>query len=398
MTTALTESQNRVNELNECIEKHIENISTWQNSCELRISSNGCGIFATRDIQPNEFLFGDKPLIVGPYGNKGDVVVCAVCFEILTNDLDSRLCSGKCGLVVCGKSACEQQHAIECELLQKWKPKNPNELSLKKTKALFVIRSMFLSGDERKFLDLMQKNYNSYEKEIFFDDEYENFPQDNETVAYLRAASAAANTNAFKVLYRSCRAGDVCIRAFYPIMSLINHNCAPNARHDVDRYLVSRVFATRPIKNGEQMFISYSQLLWGTNTRRMHMMVSKQFFCACNRCIDPTENSTNLTAMRCHDKNCTGFLLPIDPIDFQSDAKCNLCQTICERKRFLQTQEMFAMITKHFLSSHFTLAELNRFIEARLYKMLPDCNQLVVESKLKAIWKCDATSCEGIYE
>lgn len=388
----MSECQKRIDELNECIKSHVENQSIWSNLCELRMFSNGCGVFAIRDIEPNELLLGDKPLIVGPTGNKHEPVVCALCFELINNDMSSSLCVGQCGLVLCGRDVCKKQHENECKLLQKWKPKNPNKFSFVIAKAMLVIRAIFLNDEKRKFLDLMQKNY---EKDIYFDKEFEHFPEDKETVTFLRAASAAMNTNAFKVLYRTSCAGDICVRGFYPIMSLINHTCSPNTRHDVDDKLVGRIFAVRPIKKDEQICISYSQLLWGTGSRRMHMMVSKQFSCACNRCADPTENSTYLSAVRCQDKTCSGFLLPIEPIKFQSDAKCNLCGTICERKRFLQIQEMFATITKHFLHSHFTLAELKHFIESRLYKNLPDCNQFVVQAKLKAIWKCDPINFEG---
>lgn len=234
---------------------------------------------------------------------------------------------------------------------------------------------------------------------MFFDTEFENFPQDKETLDYLRAASVAINTNGFKVLYRcgADGAADVSVRGFYPIMGLINHTCLPNCRHDINDKFVNRAIATRRISKGEQISISYSQLLWATNTRRMHLMVSKQFFCACQRCVDPTEMCTNLSAFRCQNKTCTGFLLPIESNKFKSDAKCTACDRICECRQLMQMQELCAHMTKSFLSKPFTIDELNHFIAQRLYKIVPECSQFVVESKLKAIWKCNSTSYDGIY-
>lgn len=395
----MAEVQNRLDQLNNCIRKHVEDVSVWSNSCELRTFSNGCGIFATRDIEPNEPLFGDRPMLLGPTGSKRDPIVCVVCFERLENEVNSYLCSGHCGLVLCGKSVCTKYHETECKLLQKWKPINPNEFSFKIAKAMLVIRSLFFNDDERVFFDLMQKNYNEYEKEMFFDSEFVNFPQDKETIDYLRAASVAINTNGFKVLYRNGENGatDICVRSFYPIMSLLNHQCLPNSRHDINDKFVSRIIASRHIRKDEQIFISYTQLLWGTNTRRMHMMVSKQFFCACSRCADPTELSTNLSAIRCQNKPCTGFLLPIEPINFKSDAKCTTCNWICESRRFLQMHEMCAAMTKNFLNKQLIMDELNHFVEQRLYKIVPDCSQFVIECKLKAIWKCNSTNYDGIF-
>lgn len=392
-------SQNRIDQLNDCIKKHMEDVLIWSNSCELRIFSNGCGVFATKDIEPNELLFEDKPMILGASGSKNEPIVCVVCFEKLENEVNSYLCMGQCGLVLCGKSVCAEKHQMECKLLQKWKPTNPSEFSLNRAKALLVIRALFLNDDERKFLDLMQKNYTEYEKEMFFSSEFENFPHDQETIDYLRAASVTMNTNAFKVLFRSGENGaaDVCVCSFYPILSLINHHCLPNSRHDINDKFVSRVMASRRICKDEQIFISYSQILWGTNTRRMHIMVSKQFFCSCQRCADTTEMSTNLAAICCQNKTCGGFMLPIEPINFKSDAKCTACDLICECRRFLLMQEMCANMCKNFLNKTFTMDELDHFVKQRLYKIVPDCSQFVVECKLKAIWKCNATNYDGIH-
>lgn len=68
---------------------------------------------------------------------------------------------------------------------------------------------------------------------------------------------------------------------------------------------------------------------------------------------------------------------------------------VCEKQRFLQTQEMAGIIMKVFLKKKFTLDDLNDFIEKRLYKILPECSQFVVECKLKSIWKYEATNEKG---
>lgn len=395
----MVDGQNRINELNQCILNHVDDASIWLNSCELQVSSIfGCGVFATRDIKSNELLFGDRPLILGPTGSKSDSIVCVMCFERIESDVTSHLCPNNCGLILCDEKACAERHQSECELLQNWKPKNPNELSFTRLKAMLEIRSLLLEEKHQKFLDLMQKNYTTLKTDIYFDDEFENFPRDKETLMILRDASTAINTNAFMILYKSDDdSSDINVRSFYPIMSLVNHNCIPNVRHDIDDKFVNRIFATRRIKKGEQIFISYAQVLWGTLSRRMFTMMSKQFLCTCQRCIDPTEKSTYLSAIHCVDKSCNGMVLPIEPIDFKTDAKCGACAKICDNKRLLQTQNMLATITKNFINGEFTMSELNQFIEGRLYKLVPECNQFVVEAKLKAIWKCNATNFEGFY-
>jgi len=57
---------------------------------------------------------------------KSDSIVCVICYEKIENDVASHLCSNRCGLILCDKSACTEYHKNECKLLQNWKPKNPN--------------------------------------------------------------------------------------------------------------------------------------------------------------------------------------------------------------------------------------------------------------------------------
>lgn len=392
----MTEGQNRLNDLNECILDHLDDATNWLNACELRMTSDfGCGVFAIRDIQPNELLFVDKPLMLSPTGNKNESIVCVICYEIIDkSNLKSFMCSEKCGLILCGSSECSEKHKIECTLLQKWTPKNPDEFSFVKCKALLVIRSLFLSEKPKKFLDSMQKH--SLKDDLHFENEFEHFPQDKETNDHLKAAAAAMNVNAFKIPFRAFTGSrDVGVRGFFPIMSLINHKCSPNVRLDIDKKFMNRITATVPIKKDEQIFITYTQLLWATNTRRMHMMASKQFLCACDRCIDSTEFSTNLSAVKCQDKNCIGLVLPVDPTNFKSGAKCGKCKWICDNKRFLQIHDMAGRITNNFLETEFTLDELKYFVNMRLNKIVPDCNQFVFEAKLKTISKCEVRGREG---
>jgi len=62
----------------------------------------------------------------------------------------------------------------------------------------------------------------------------------------------------------------------------------------------------------------------GTKDRRAHLRQSKFFICDCQRCADPTECGTFLSALKCPE--CSkGWLLPIDPIDDESVWKCDKC-------------------------------------------------------------------------
>lgn len=368
-------------------------------NCELRQTEKyGCGVFAIRDIEPNEILFSDVPLILGPTGKSTDPIVCIMCYRKIKTEQNSKkfMCKNGCGLAICESIECAQKHKDECTLLKHWQPKNSSEISFKRTRALINIRSLFLNESQTKFLSLMQRNFTINKFEMYFVREFENFPSDIELATQLRSTSAAVNTNAIQILYRPSNSDDVHMRALYPIISLLNHHCVPNTRRNVDSEFKSNVSATRKIFKNEEIFTSYSQLLWGTNSRRMQLMVSKQFLCVCDRCVDQTEYGTNISAIKCKNKQCTGFVLPIMPIDFQSNAKCSECEQICDNKRYLQVQDIASAMVKNFLNTpEINLTKAIEFLETKLNLIVPDCNQFVIELKLEILWKCNSTEPKG---
>lgn len=390
-------SENRIQELNECIKEHLDcTTPQWSDACELRESSEfGCGLFAIRDIEPDEILFCDKALMLGPSGNQHEPMCCVVCYKLLESDITSKMCRNECGLILCESQNCSENHQNECKLFREWQPKNPIQISFRRLKALFVIRGLFLRDSQKHFFALLQKNYTNLKKDIFFADEFDNFPTENAILDELRASSAAVHTNAFMLLYRIIDSVHVNVRGFYPVLSLLNHNCVPNSRHDIDNNFRYKIAATKPIKKDEQIFNSYTQLLWATNSRRLQILISKQFLCICSRCMDPNEHGTNLSAIRCQNTNCPGIVLPIQPLDFRSDAKCTRCEQLCESKRFLRIHEVVAAMCKNWLATTIDLAAIVQLMETRLSVIVPACSQYVVEMKLNAIWKYAAESFEG---
>lgn len=389
-------AENRFKDLNESIIQHLGcTSSNWSDACELReISGFGCGVFATRDIDQDEVLFYDRPLMLGPSGNPQEPICCVNCYKILEGDITSYMCPNQCGLMLCKSNTCIENHKNECELFREWQPKNPNQISYRRLKALFVIRGLFLSESQKKFFNLLQKNYAVGKKDIYFTGEFDNFPTDKLIVDELRASSVAIHTNAFMLLYRIVDTVHLNVRGFYPVVCLMNHNCVPNIRRDIDNNFRYKVASSRPIKKGEQIYISYTQLLWGTNSRRLQIMISKQFLCTCPRCLDVNECGTNLSAIRCQNKDCTGFVLPIVPLDFRSDAKCGQCEQMCENKRFLRVHEVVSTMVKNG-SATLDFAAVIHFMQTKLAFVVPECSQYVMELKLETIWKHSPTTYEG---
>ena len=56
---------------------------------------------------------------------------------------------------------------------------------------------------------------------------------------------------------------------------------------------------------------------------------TKHFTCECQRCLDPSEFGTNLSAIRCP-KCKIGDVLPLKPTNLKTDFECQDCHEVIE--------------------------------------------------------------------
>ncbi|XP_076223669.1 SET domain-containing protein SmydA-8 isoform X2 [Nomia melanderi] len=115
----------------------------------------GRGLFATRNIEPNELIFIDAPLLIGPkyMGNKAPMCVC--CYK---NECPLFPCDHGCGLPVCSEQ-CENspKHVdYECKYLRSLVPTCGTNWSLDLLLAVIAIRGLFLTELQRKCLAAFQ--------------------------------------------------------------------------------------------------------------------------------------------------------------------------------------------------------------------------------------------------
>lgn len=68
---------------------------------------------------------------------------------------------------------------------------------------------------------------------------------------------------------------------------------------------------------GSPITSTYTQALWPTARRRAHLAASKCFGCECERCLDPEELGSGLSAVGCPD--CGAAADPADPADEDTD-------------------------------------------------------------------------------
>lgn len=82
------------------------------------------------------------------------------------------------------------------------------------------------------------------------------------------------------------------------VTSLFNHSCAPNIFNGLNGD--TDVFITvRPIKKGDQLFVTYKLGDWPTSLRRMTLEAKFGFLCKCDKCLPRCPEADRL-AMKLH--------------------------------------------------------------------------------------------------
>lgn len=176
----------------------------------------------------------------------------------------------------------------------------------------------------------------------------------------MRHTCGVFNTNSFEVMVVRGKDRATSLRGLYPIGALQNHCCVPNTRHHFDDRQRLHVSAALPIAAGEELTMSYTDLLWNTWCRRRFLRITKHFSCNCRRCSDPSvgipssgaiailssafhcvslqEFGSRLGALLCARNDCSGRLLPRDPVRYnESSWTCDKCRTSVKRRQVVST-------------------------------------------------------------
>ncbi|KAF8757501.1 hypothetical protein HU200_010831 [Digitaria exilis] len=117
----------------------------------------------------------------------------------------------------------------------------------------------------------------------------------------------------------------------YPVISIINHSCVPNAVLIFDGR-TAYVRALQPISKDEEVSISYIET--AAVTKKRHNDLKQYFFaCACPRCVKVFKEDALLESYRCKNQACDGFLLPESGEKAYTCQKCNISRDEEEVKR-----------------------------------------------------------------
>ncbi|XP_043517303.1 SET domain-containing protein SmydA-8-like isoform X2 [Frieseomelitta varia] len=133
---------------------------------------NGRGMFATRDIEQNELIFVDVPILIGPRCTTKHLQLCVCCYK---NECPLFPCDRGCGLPVCS-TRCENspKHVnYECKYLRSLVPTCGTDWSPSLLMTVTAVRALFMTEQQRKCLATLQRdqsliyNYEMYVSAAF---------------------------------------------------------------------------------------------------------------------------------------------------------------------------------------------------------------------------------------
>lgn len=338
----------------------------------------GVGVFATKDIKAGELIFEDFPVVLGPRAVLTTTLTCVVCY----GGGDIRACWRGCGLPVCGNE-CEnsRKHFKECSIILSWRGnKRLEEWDGKLLECLTPIRSLLLNDFQKDLVNSLQAHKS---KQHGFEVDnlkkmFEMSPKDEE---FMRLVCMVLDANAFEVSVVNGSTTSS-LRGLYPLASLTNHNCVPNATHVFDRKQRMIVRAAVDIKKGEEIFHSYTRLAWGTVTRRFHLLRTKHFLCNCPRCLDPTEYGTHMSAILC--KKCGDLVLPKISQNIKNDWECKACKTVVESDRMAMVLSVLGSLVDGCRKD--SVEDMVECLKIKFPRIIPGCNEIAIELKLRIVW------------
>jgi len=309
--------------------------------CAYKVCSSpslGRYLVATRDLKPGEMVISETPLVIGPQAVT--IPICLACYKPAT----SKYACTQCGWPMCNANCSKSEvHQAECTLTASrgtplQMPANCFNKPYPIYEVVTILRCLYLkqvSGAKWKKLKELEpheearRNNGKYDKDIAtmvrVIREFLKIPETVFTDQEILDVCGVLNVNAHELPVTPTP-----VQALYANISILEHSCINNASKHFDGDFRVVIRAAVNIKKGEHISINYSDPMWGTSSRQLHLAETKYFTCSCVRCADPTELGTMFSSIRC--PQCTdeqgGYLVSTNPAagpDSRVDWRCVVC-------------------------------------------------------------------------
>lgn len=341
----------------------------------------GRGLFASKAIKQGSLIYKNKPLAVGPRPDSAGHRFCAVCYKVS----DTCISCDTCSLFLCNdKCKQTQQHNTICEFISKnWAQRPDSENNSRAlSKILIYLKLILLKTEVNSFLHVFQTS--PIEKHSEFEEISSRFIISQEHLKFMDQVRYILKLNSFRISHMF-EGNKIPLRGFYPISAFLNHSCVPNTRSIFKSDHTMEVYASKDIDIGEEILTCYTGLLWSTPARRCHLYKTKKFWCKCKRCQDKTEMGTNLSALKCLNKDCLGVLQPATATNPRTCWYCDNCGLKVPAQQISTIHSVLGSLVGT-LNLDNELRLETKILE-RLANFVPFSNHIFVDLRLRLVLK-----------
>ncbi|XP_059085622.1 SET domain-containing protein SmydA-8-like isoform X2 [Tigriopus californicus] len=307
-------------------------------SYEIKFSANkGRGAFLLEPVEAGNLVLLEQAAVIGP--KQTSPLVCLECFtKLSTKDLE--YCCSKCGSTLCQSCSnleLRPLHDSECQIFQqaghRFNPsteKGARALYNIVTPLRFLLRAernpeiLFLHDNAESRQDTLIYCFNQVTVARTLREQLQLKERFSE--AFIHKACGILDTNCYELGWNQLQA-----RGLFLDIAHINHDCVPNCFKFFDENNNMCVMSAQDLQPGDELTLSYTPPLMSTPLRQVILQQTKLFVCHCARCHDPKELGAKLAALKC--SPCGGDVLPENPIDLNSDFRCESCATIVPSER-----------------------------------------------------------------
>ncbi|CAK4130673.1 unnamed protein product [Aphanomyces euteiches] len=246
------------------------------------LPDRGDGAVATRAIRAGTCILRSDPVVAVPLDM---AITCAYCFAP-----GARRC-GLCKVFHYCSRQCQLAdwavHSAECKYLAKHLHENPITPTL-----LMAVRFLrnpsamnavsHLVSNVQSHLPSQREDYRTMSMlvmSVLTAMKSSNLP----SIEAIMALFAQFNCNAFTL----CTLQQVPVGiGMFPDAALLNHSCAPNCILTFHKRQL-QIRTIRDVSPGEELTISYIELMSSHTTRQEELLASYFFTCKCSRCLAP---------------------------------------------------------------------------------------------------------------
>ena len=281
-----------------------------------QVEGVGRCLVASRDIGPGELVLLDEAAAWGP--KEVSEELCPQCLKLTDEKCE------RCNCNLCSDASCIENH-LKCDCLFLRNCKNdksllllssvtPLRLHLASQRDSNLLNSLNLLMDHEDDRQIHDPDHMSRSQDVV-----SNFGQSESFNKSVARCIGLLHVNALNI---DNRAG----RALFPTFSFLSHSCCNNAKHVVKRVKNKYeiwLYSQKEITKGQEITITYINLLRAPRERRANLMSQWFFDCQCDRCLNPLPIDHDLATVIC--PKCKSEPLIFD---YENDVyRCQACHS-----------------------------------------------------------------------